>query len=439
MAEQVDVVIAGARCAGSAAAAALACRARRVLALDPARFPATTVSTHLLFPAGVSEIARTGALERVEQIGAPRLPRAAIGGPGLTVSGTYTPVDGIDYGLCVRRAPLDQALVETARERGAEVREGHRVIGLVREGDRVTGVRARDANGLEYEVRASLVIGADSRRSTVARLVGAEEPRLTHPNGRACYYAYYADPREEWRSTAAMWLAGRELGNAFPCDGGLTMVLLMPPAERAEDFRGRLEAEFERTVTMVPGLAERLGGCTRDSKIFSSVQHPSHFRHSSGPGWALAGDAGHFKDPVTAQGIRDAIRFGRLLGEAAAPVLDDPPALDRALRDWERNRDEECVHTYHWTNLLGRGDGLAHVQLELLRALTSGPDGVRHVLEVYSRIRDPRETLALTGLAGAALRALRTVPGERVDIVTGTARAVQALAAAPVQTRRLLA
>ncbi|MFC4588795.1 NAD(P)/FAD-dependent oxidoreductase [Sphaerisporangium corydalis] len=443
MVEHADVVVAGARCAGSVAAAAMARQGRRVIAVDPARFPSTTVSTHLLFAGGVAELARAGALERVEKIGAPRLSlahvggRSPAGGPELAAGGGYAPVDGIDYGLCVRRDALDTALVETARESGAEVREGHRVVGLLWEDGRAAGARVRDHGGREYEIRAHLVVGADGRRSTVARLTGSERPRLAHANGRACYYAYYEDPREEWRATAAMWLSGRELGNAFPCDGGLAMVLLMPPVERAADFRGDLAAEFDRTVALVPGLAARLAGCTRVTKIFSSVTHPSYFRRSSGPGWVLAGDAGHFKDPVTAQGIRDAVRFARLLGETAA-VLDDPAALDRATRAWERDRDEQCVHTYHWTNLLGRGDGLAHVQFELLRTLTKGPHGVRDLLQVYSRVRDPRETLALTALAGATTRAVRHNPAERAAILTAACGATLSLAGNHRSTRRLL-
>ncbi|GAA3588603.1 hypothetical protein GCM10022419_083700 [Nonomuraea rosea] len=255
------------RCAGSAAAATLARAGRRVIAVDPARFPATTVSTHLLFAGGVAEPARVGALERVEKIGAPRLSRAFIGGPGHASDGSYTPIDGVDYGLCVRRAALDQALAENAREAGAEIRHGHRVTGILWQDGRAVGVRVQDGHGhghrhggAEYEIRARLVVGVDGRRSTVARLVGADRPRIAHANGRACYYAYYEDPHRDWRSTAAMWLTGRELGNAFPCDGGLTLVLLMPPVDRAADFRGSLEAEFGRTEGLIPGLAARLAG-----------------------------------------------------------------------------------------------------------------------------------------------------------------------------------
>ncbi|MEU6792100.1 NAD(P)/FAD-dependent oxidoreductase [Nonomuraea wenchangensis] len=462
MAEQADVVIAGARCAGAVAAATLARQGLRVIAVDPAHFPSTTVSTHLLFAGGVAELARAGVLDRVEKIGAPRLSRAFIGGPGHAAAGGYTPVDGLDYGMCVRRAPLDAALVDAAREAGAEVREGHRVTGVLWENGRAVGVRVRPRDGGapeepggqsesggsgssggsrgsgEYEIRARLVIGADGRRSTLARLLGAEQPRVAHANGRACYYAYYEDPREEWRNTAAMWLTGRELGNAFPCDGGLSLVLLMPPVERVPDFRGNLEAEFERSVTLVPGLAERLSGCSRATKVVSSTTHPSYFRRSSGPGWALVGDAGHFKDPVTAQGIRDAIRFARLLGERAGGVIGDPAALDRAVRAWERRRNAECVHTYHWTNLLGRGDALAPVQFELLRVLTDGPGGVRRVLDVYSRLRDPRETLALPGLLRATVRALAHGAGERPAILRSATEALRELAGHRREARRLI-
>src|SRR3954452_12255414 len=107
---RVDAVVVGARCAGSAAAIALARAGRRVVALDRVRFPADTISTHLLWPGGVAELQALGALERVMALGAPPLPRALAGAGELNVRGGYTPVDGIDHALCVRRPGLDAAL-----------------------------------------------------------------------------------------------------------------------------------------------------------------------------------------------------------------------------------------------------------------------------------------------------------------------------------------
>lgn len=406
-AERADAVVVGARPAGAAAAIALARAGRRVVALDRARFPSDTLSTHLLFAGGVAELARVGALERVTALGAPPLPDALMGADGITVHSTYTPIDGIDHGLCVRRTGLDAALVDTARAAGAEIRERCRVTGLVWADGRVAGVRYEDADGREHELRAPLVVGADGRRSTVAELVGAAPPYRSNANGRACFFAYVQDGRPEWRSVAAQWRDGRELGTAFPCDDGLALVLLMPPRERADEFRGALEFEWERTAASIPGLRERLEGCARVTKVRSALDTTSYFRRSSGPGWALPGDAGHFKDPVTAQGIRDALRFGRLLGEVAAPALDDRRALDRALRRWERGRERECLETYAWTNALGRAEPMAALEIELYREAAANPDLAREVLDVFSRTRRPSEVLTLRRGLILATRALR--------------------------------
>jgi flavin-dependent dehydrogenase len=432
--ERVDAIVVGARAAGSAAATALARAGRRVVALDRAGFPSDTLSTHLLFAGGVAELKRVGALERVEAVGAPRLPDALMGGAGVTVRAGYTPVDGIDYAMCVRRPGLDAALVDTARAAGAEVRERARVTGLVWRDGRVAGVRwaARDASGGERELRAPLVVGADGRRSLVAREVGAERPHTSNENGRACFFAYLEDPHDEWRSVAAQWREGRELGTAFPCDDGLVLVLLMPPRERAGAF------DWEETVAAIPALRERLEGCTRVTKVRSAIDTTSYFRRSAGRGWALAGDAGHFKDPVTAQGIRDAVRFGRLLGEAVAPALDaGPGAVDRVLARWERRRDRECAETYVWTNTLGRAAAMTPLEVEMYRAAAADPDIARRVLDVFSRTRRPTQALPVLQAVKLAAWALRRPGAEWREVTRATAG--QLRDAAVMQALRLRA
>jgi flavin-dependent dehydrogenase len=355
----------------------------------------------------------------VTALGAPPLPRALAGAGGLAVRGGYTPVDGIDHALCVRRPGLDAALVDTARDAGAEVREGARVSELVFTGGRVAGVRYGDR-----ELHAPLVIGADGRRSTVARLVGAERPHRESASGRACFYAYWEDPHHEWRSTAAQWREGAELGTAFPCDGDRTLVLLQPPVARAAEFRADLAGAYARTVASIPGLAERLSGCRQATKVRAATGISSYFRRSAGPGWALAGDAGHFKDPVTAQGIRDALRYGRDLATTAAPVLDDPEALDAALARWERQRDADCLEVYQWTNLLARGEPMSALEVELYRSAQDDPDLARQVLDVFSRTARPSEVFTARRMLRFAGRALLRRSGDRTATLAGAARDV---------------
>ena len=258
-------------------------------------------------------------------------------------------------------------------------------------------MRYRDADGDERELRAPLVVGADGRRSLVAREVGADEPAPARTtNGRGCYFAYWRDGRPEWRAIAAQWRQGEELVTAFPCDGGLRA----RPADAAGRARRRLQGRPRGRVRAhrrapCPELAARLEGCER------ATQGPAHALDRrptsaarSGPGWALPGDAGHFKDPVTAQGIRDALRFGRLLGEAAAPALDDPRALDRALRDVgapPRPRVPRDLPVDEPRS--AAREAMNPIEAELYRQGSADPELARSFLDVMARTRSPREVM----------------------------------------------
>ncbi|UTI64531.1 FAD-dependent monooxygenase [Paraconexibacter antarcticus] len=434
--ESVDVVIVGSRCAGSAAAIALARRGRSVVALDGAAFPSDTLSTHLFFPPHWAELERLGARDRVLALDPPLHTEAGLGTADVEVRGPFSAYDGFAAGSCVRRPGLDQALVDTAREAGAEVRERTRVGGLLRDaGGRVAGVRFKTRDGEEGTIRARLVVGADGRGSTVARLVGAREHHRQE-NRRMMAFAYYRDPREEDRHVAMQWRAGTELVTVFPCDGGLSLILLMPSVDRAPEFREDAVAAFERTVAAVTPLRERLVGCERESKVRVSTSHPSYFRHSHGPGWALAGDAGHFKDPVTAQGIRDALRFGRLLGEAAAPALDDPVRLDAALAAWEDDRDAQCLPMYQWANALGLDDDISPIEAAAYRWFADRPGGPTEVLDVFSRLRRADEVFSPPRVARWVAQVVRDPAVPNAVLAQTLRRDVRREAARLVEARR---
>jgi flavin-dependent dehydrogenase len=215
------------------------------------------------------------------------------------------------------------------------------------------------------------------------------------------------------------------------------MVLLMPPREHGKRFRADLDGEWDRTVEAIPGLAKRLEGCARVTKVRSAIDTTSYFRRSSGPGWALPGDAGHFKDPVTAQGIRDALLYGRLLGEAAAPLLDgDPHALDRALADWERRRERECIEVYAWTNALGRAEPMTALEQELYRAAAADQELANSTLDVFSRTRRPAEAVPLRLGLKLAIRALRRPGADRPAVLRAATRELTDTATLQAQKMR---
>jgi len=388
-----DAIVVGARCAGSGAAIALARAGRRVLMVDRTAFPSDTLSTHVNFPSAVAEIDKLGALERVLECDPPKATHGMVQADGVRCLERFATVDGIDYGLCVPRPHFDDALVRTALDAGAELRERTSCERLVWEHGRVTGAVLRGPDGTEETVTCKLLVGADGRRSSVARMVGSERPYRGSANDRACAFFYMDDPQvgTVWRDRLIQLRQGPTHALIFPCPDDRVLCLFMGPKEDIPAWRKDPEGMWERMLDENPAVRDRLGGATNRSKLRSTGDNPAFFRRSSGPGWCLAGDAGHFKDPIIGQGMRDAMRFGRLWGEAAAPVLDDPAALDAALRAVEERRDRECMATYHWGNRESRIFDVSPLHREVLSAW-DGADPPR-LLHMFDRIKAPHHVL----------------------------------------------
>ncbi len=411
--ERVDVVVVGARLAGCAVAAPLARAGRRVLVLDRMRFPSDQLSTHVLMPAGTSELAKLGALPRILRLDPSRVRYVHVEADGVTCRERVRPAaDGIDYGVCVPRDLQDVELVESAREQGAELREQCSVEALRWRAGRVAGVRYRRADGGEQEVQATLVVGADGRRSTVASLVGAWTPYRLSRNGRGLVFRYLEDPRAGTVDAEIyyQWREGESFAFAFPTTpAGKLLVLLMGAREEVSEARRDPDGYWQRKLGEHPGLATRIAGAPPGSKLRSTADTPAFFRTSSGPGWALAGDAGHFKDPVTGQGMRDAMFAGRTLAEQVLPVLDDPVAVDRETRCWEAARDRECLPAYHFANADTRVERPSPTLRELIRdaGRTPNPD----LSDLFGRARTLQQIVPPARMARAFLMAMAR--GER--------------------------
>ncbi|MCW3014905.1 MAG: dependent oxidoreductase [Solirubrobacterales bacterium] len=389
--ETADVVIAGGRCAGSATAIAFARAGRAVIAVDRATFPSDTLSTHVNFPSGVAELQAVGALDRVLAYDPPRCTYGMLEADGVRCLERFATIDGIDYGICLPRPQLDMALVETAREAGAEIRERTSLEEVLWAGGRVAGVVVKERDGTRVQIDCKLLVGADGRRSTVARLVGAERPYRGSRNERGCAFFYMDDPQvgTAWRERLIQLRSGTTHALIFPCPDDRVLCLFMGPAEDIPRFRRDPEGMWQAMLEANPAVRERLAGATNFTKLRSTGDNVAYFRRSSGPGWALAGDAGHFKDPIIGQGIRDAVRFGRLLGEACAPVLDDARDVDQTTAAVEARRDKECLPSYHWGNRESRAFGVSPILLEALADL----EGRDLMLQMFDRIQTPHRVL----------------------------------------------
>jgi 2-polyprenyl-6-methoxyphenol hydroxylase-like FAD-dependent oxidoreductase len=416
--EHVDAVIVGSRCAGTAAAVPLVRAGHKVVVLDKTRFPADTLSTHVLVPNGVAELKRMGALDRILALHPARSTHLRITDADMVVCERYRPFDGIDYGICVPRNLQDSCLVDTAREAGADIRERCSVANVVWRGGRAVGVVYTDPDGEEREIHARLVIGADGRKSRVAAEVDAWTPYRGSKNGRGFAFRYMDDPKAGTPEHQEMgvYRAQRTVALTLPSTPeGRVLVVWMCPAEDVSGFRKDTEAAWQQKLDDDPVIASRLEGATNMGKVRSTADLSSYYRRSSGPGWALAGDAGHFKDPVTGNGMRDALKHGRLLGEAAAATLHDPEQLDAALAAWELGRDQDTLSTYHWGNRESRPEPTSDLVREVLRTFAGkeAPD----LSDTFNRARPIESIVSPAHLVRGLIAALRRPGADRRRIL----------------------
>ncbi|BBZ58096.1 hypothetical protein MPHO_50880 [Mycolicibacterium phocaicum] len=413
--ESCDVVIIGARLAGASAAAHMARAGLDVVALDRSSFPSDQLSTHLLFPDGINEIRRMGALPGILSHNPTRSPWMQLvvnhGRPDESrILERWRPAGPIDYCLCVPRILQDVELVNAARAAGADVRERHRLVEVLWRGGRACGVRYADRDGNQFDLMAKLVIGADGRRSSVAAQVGAFAPYRASRNGRALVFRYGDDPQfgTQAGQTIHQWRDEDSMAFLFPSTpAGRMLMLFMGPAQEAAEASKDPEGYWDRKLAVHPGMAERCRGAENLSGLRATGDTTSYFRASSGPGWVLIGDAGHFKDPVIGQGQRDALWSGRRLAEMLGTRLGSSWEIDQATREWEHERDRECLHAYHFGNIETQVRTVPPVLSGAIRR--SGRKGLQRpdFTDVFGRARSITEVLTGPRIVAGTASALR--------------------------------
>ena len=325
-----DAVVVGARCAGAATALLLARAGLDVLVVEQGARGADTLSTLALMRAGVLQLSRWGLLDAIESAGTPRIETTTFHYDGQAVVVPIKPRDGVDALFAPRRTLLDPLLADAAYNAGADVAFRVRLIGLRRDGNaRVNGVIV-EAGGVPRTITSSIVIGADGVHSTVARHVGAE-PYRVGAHASAVIYTLAAGARFEgyhWH-----YVAGSSVG-IIPTNDGRTLIFAAAPRQRfMRELRFDLRAAFERIVRETsPADADVVRTMTM-GHYQGFAGHAAALRPAWGPGWALVGDAGYFKDPITAHGITDALRDAELLARAVSLGTDTALAGYQATRD----------------------------------------------------------------------------------------------------------
>jgi 2-polyprenyl-6-methoxyphenol hydroxylase-like FAD-dependent oxidoreductase len=432
MPDRFDVIVVGGRCAGSPLAALLARQGLKVAVVEKAAFPKDTLSTHIFQAPAINFLNRLGVSESVRQTGAQACTKVDLRQEDFRCTFEIDQRPG-DEGafMSVRRFVLDPILLAAAADAGAEVLMPSTVTGLVRDGGRVAGITV-SSQGADRTLEARLVVGADGRNSTVAELVGARKYNIV-PGERFGYWAFFADadPGPDPSLVYHRW-AGRFV-IAMPADGGLYQVIMLPALSFLPEFREDREAAFMAHARACGPVGEVLAGAHRTGKMFGMLKYECFFREASGPGWALVGDAGHFKDPAPGQGIADAFRQVEALAPVVVGAIDGShAALDAAVQGWARWRDGDAAEQYWLAADFGAPTPTPTVLVEVTRQLHAH-GRASELGDVFQHRKKPSAVVTPPLLLKAAASTMRRPGADRGEIM----RQVRGLIATDGRRRRL--
>ncbi len=327
-----DVLVVGAGPAGSAAAAWVARAGHDVVLADAAQFPRDKTCGDGLTPRAIAELEQLGLREWVDAHGTNRGLRAAGFGQELLLPwpGGSLP----DRGSAVPRTELDDRIRAVAMSSGATGLQGARAVDVVRDGDRISAVVFRLADGSHHEVRCHRLVVADGARSPLGRVLGRTWHQDTAYGVAARSYVRSGRSDDEWISSH-LELRGADgellsgYGWVFPLANGEVNlgVGTLATAKRPAGIRLRalvdLYAQARRDDWQLDGEVRHVASALLPmGGAVSGV---------AGCNWALIGDAAGCVNPLNGEGIDYGLETGRLvaalLGEQADLALAWPALL----------------------------------------------------------------------------------------------------------------
>jgi flavin-dependent dehydrogenase len=367
-----DAIVVGARVAGATTAHWLASAGLDVLLVDRASYGRGVLSTHAFMRGGVVQLARLGVVDDLIAAGTPPIRRTVIRYGGEEEVIEVRPSDHVDALYAPHRTVLDRILVDAAVRAGVDVRFRTTLTGLLRGADgEVLGAELQDAEGRSWTARAPITIGADGIHSRVAREVGA----VTYARGSsasAMVVGYFAGVEAD----GYQWLYGNGCaGGVIPTNDGQVSVWAGLPRERfLAESRQRPGHGFHEILRQIaPDWSARLARGRQEGPLRGFAGVPGFLRQPWGRGWALVGDAGYFKDPLTTHGMTDALRDAELLARAVIEASEGRQAWDRALVAYHDTRDSlshelfkvtDRVASFRWSM-----DELRPLLIEVSRAM----------------------------------------------------------------------
>ncbi len=323
-----DVIIIGAGPAGTTAATILAEeKGRRVIVLEKEHFPRYHVGESLI-PHCWDTLDRLGMTSRLDAAGFQSKRSVQFASPEGELSAPFYFEKHTEHPRArtwqVDRKTFDMMMMQRAREAGAEIREGVKVVDFLEEGAAVVGVIAEDEAGQRYELRAPMTMDASGRDALFQRKKKwrQRDPKLNKIAIWTLYKGAKRDPGVDEGATTIAYVQGKGWFWNIPLKDDIVSTGIV--AERDYLYRdGRDLAEiYEREIQENKWVQEHLGEGEQFGEYWVTGEYSYRAEHCAADGLVLIGDAFAFLDPVFSSGVYLALTTGAMGADAVEAALE---------------------------------------------------------------------------------------------------------------------
>lgn len=323
-----DVLIIGAGPAGTSAAALLAEQGHRALVLEREKFPRYHIGESML-PFCYAPLKRLGLIDQLKDSHFVKKYSVQFISPNGKASQPFYFFNRYDRDTVaqtwqVLRSEFDALLAGNARAKGATILEGVTVTSLIREGERVAGVRTRDEDGEEREYRAPITLDCSGKEAFAAV---RNQWRMKDPFlNKIAVWTYYKGARrdpgiDEGATTVAMVPEKGWFWYIPQHDDMVSVGVVAEGKYLSRDGMRTPEAMFNREIRQNAWIEKYLTEGTQVGPFYITSEFSFHARHCGCEGLLLVGDAFCFLDPVFSSGLMLALKSGVMAADAVHEAL----------------------------------------------------------------------------------------------------------------------